>query len=342
VLGPRFDAVVAWRQPRVWRDQAHLFLPRPTAFALDVPSIAEHRVVLHDEIMRRLMRCVAGTECQPGQPGLVGPCGDMLGNEADRLIDEIFGEVIAAFISAGQRDAGIVADQLRRILIGLRIHEAIVAIEPAPERPAVEWTRGTGLGQRRDVPFAEHVVAVAVRPQHLGDGAGFACDLAAIARIAAVEIGEAADADGVMIASGQQCRTRRRAHRRGVEAGIAQARRRESIDGRRRDRRTVAAEIREADIVEQNDEDVRRAFWRAGRGRPERGRVLDIGTDPCRAGASFARFIPRHRQLPNTASWLAVIVETNREAVQLAFAVESTLTTRNPAMMGQGSRDLDS
>ena len=218
VLAPRLHAVVARRQPRVGRHQPHLLLPREASLALDVPSFAEDRIVLHDQLARRLMRRVAGAERDPGQPRLIGPCRDVLGDEADRLIDQILGEVIAALIRSRRRDAGVVADQLRRILVGLGIHEAVVAIESAPERPAVERAGRARFGQRRDMPFAEHVVAIAVRPQHLGDRSGLLRDLAAIAGIAAVEIGEAADADGVVIASGQQRRARRRAHRRGVKA----------------------------------------------------------------------------------------------------------------------------
>ena len=243
------------------------------------------------------MRRVTCAEGDPGQPRLVGPRRDVLGDEADRLIDQILGEVIAALIRARQRDARIVAHQLGRILIRLGIHEAVVAIEAAPERPAVEWSGRPRLGQRRDVPFAEHVVAIAVRPQHLGNGAGLARDLAAIARIAAVEIGKAADADGMVIAPGQQGRARRRAHRRGVEARIAQSARCDPVDGRRRNRRAIAAEIGEADVVEQHDQDIGRALRRTRRCRPERRRVLDIGTDLRRACAVRARSVSGHGPL---------------------------------------------
>ena len=60
------------------------------------------------------------------------------------------------------------------------------------------------------MPFAQHVVAIAVRAQHFGQRAGLARDLAAIAGIAQIEVGEAADADRMMVAAGQQGRARGR------------------------------------------------------------------------------------------------------------------------------------
>src|ERR1700730_887832 len=146
---------------------------------------------MHDEIARRLMRRVTGAEGEPCQPRLVRSAGDMLRDEADRLIDPIFGEMVAGLVAARWRDAGIVAHQLRRVLVGLRIHEAVIAVEATPERPAVERTGGARFRQWRDVPLAEHVVAIAMRAQHLGNGSRAVRNLAAIAGIAAVEIGKA-------------------------------------------------------------------------------------------------------------------------------------------------------
>ena len=70
------------------------------------------------------MRRVAGAERKPGQPWQIGPVGSMIGNEADRLIDEIRGQVIAAGASPGRIDVSVVGNQFRRVLIGLGIEEA--------------------------------------------------------------------------------------------------------------------------------------------------------------------------------------------------------------------------
>ena len=185
--------------------------------------------------------------------------------------------------------------QFRRVLVGLGVQEAVEAVEAAAQRPAVERPGRAALGQRRDVPFADHVVAIGVRPQHLGQRAGLARDLAAIAGIAAVEIGEAADADRMVVAAGQQRRARGRAHRGGMEAGVAQAFGREPVDGRRLDRRAVAAEIGKADIVEQHDEDIGRARRRlgaCGHHGLESATVLPIMPPKRRVAACAHAFLP--------------------------------------------------
>ena len=268
VILPGLDAVVARRHPRLLRHQPHRLLARQPPFALDIPAVHEFGIVASDDIGRCLVRRMAGAERDPGQPRNIGPIGMVIADEADRLVDQVLGQMIAVGVRAGRIDVRVVRDELGRVLVGLGIEEAVEAVEAAPQRPAVERTGGPALGQRRDVPFADHVVAIAVHAQHLGERARLARDLAAVAGIAGIEIGEAADADRMVIAPGEQCGARRRAHRGGVEAGVAQTFRGEPVDGRRLDARAVAAEIGEADIVEQHDEDVRRARGRLRGLRP--------------------------------------------------------------------------
>ena len=185
VLVPCLHAVIARGQPGFRRHDPHRLLPRHPLLALDVPAMGEHRVVALDDVDRRLVRRVAGAEREPGQPRDIGPVGDVIGDEADRLVDQIGRQVIAVRIDAGRIDMGVVGHEFGRELVGLGIEEAVEAIEAAAERPAVERPGGAAFGQRRDVPFADHVVAIAVRPQHLGQRARLARDLAAIAGIAA-------------------------------------------------------------------------------------------------------------------------------------------------------------
>ena len=220
---PRFDAVVARRHLRFGRHDAHRLLLCHALFAFDVPAVREHGVVTLDDIGRRLMWRMTGAKGEPRQPRQVGPVRHVIGDEADRLIDQIGRQVIAVGVSPRRIDVGVVGDKLRCVLIGLGIEEAVEAIEAAPQRPAVERSGGAALRQRRDMPFADHVIAIGMRLQHLGQRPGLARDLAAISGIAAVEIGEAADADRMMIAAGEQRRARGRAHRGGMEAGVTHA-----------------------------------------------------------------------------------------------------------------------
>ena len=203
VLVPGFDAVIARRHPGFRRHDSQRLLARQPLFALDVPAVCEHLVVWLDDVGGGLVRRMAGAERDPGQPGQIGPVGDVIGDEADRLVDQVRRQMIATGIAAERIDVGVVRHQLRRVLVGLGVEKAVEAVEAAAERPAVERPGGAAFGQRRHMPFADHVVAIGMRPQHFGERSGLAGDLAAIAGIAAVEIGKAADADGMVVAPGQ-------------------------------------------------------------------------------------------------------------------------------------------
>ena len=89
VLVPRLHAVIARGHLGVLRHDPHRLLARHALLALDVPAMGEHRVITLDDIGRRLMRRMAGAERDPGQPGNIGPVGGVIGDEADRLVDEV-------------------------------------------------------------------------------------------------------------------------------------------------------------------------------------------------------------------------------------------------------------
>jgi len=143
---PRFDAVIARRHLCFGRHDAHCLLTRHALLALDVPAMGERRVVTLDDIGRGLMRCVAGAEGEPRQPRQIRPVRHVIGNEADRLIDQIGGEVIAVGVSARRIDMRVIGDKLGRILIGLGVEEAVEAVEAASERPTVERAGGAAFG----------------------------------------------------------------------------------------------------------------------------------------------------------------------------------------------------
>src|SRR5262249_14244511 len=100
-------------------------------------------------------------------------------------------------------------------------------------------------------------------------------DLTAIAGKAAVEVRQAADPDGAMIAPRQQGRACGRTHGGGVEPPVAPPLRCQTIDRWRVDGRAVTPKIRETDIVEQHHEDIGCATRRCGRRWPPGCRLLD-------------------------------------------------------------------
>src|ERR1700733_3875547 len=79
----------------------------------------------------------------------------------------------------------------------------------------------------------------------------------------------------------------------------------ELVDVRRADRRTVAAKLAEAGVVNDDEEDVRRAFLGAKRRRPSRLGFADGAAHAPWEGRARLVFLERHVSLP-----LAVQVNT--------------------------------
>ena len=202
----------------------------------------------------------------------------------------------------------VVVDQVRIEVVGERVEEAVEALEAAPERPLVVRSGGARLVDRREMPLADAHRVVAVGLQDLGERRRLLRDVAALARKAAVGVGEERHADAVVVAAGEQRRARRRAERRDVEVVVADALPGERVHRRRRDLGAVAAEAAEADVVVEDDDDVRRAGPRPLRVGPPRRRLLPGGADGAlelgrrarRASADqpwreFARVVARSR-----------------------------------------------
>ena len=80
------------------------------------------------------------------------------------------------------------------------------------------------------------------------------------AGVAGGTLGDAGHGVGVVIAPGQDARTRRRTKRRGVHIVVAQAVGGQAIQVRRGDGAAVAAQLPEAGVVQDDEQHVRRAF----------------------------------------------------------------------------------
>ena len=287
-IGPGLHPRVPPGQDRPGGDDAPLDHAGEAPLAGGVPPVGEPFVVVVDQLLRRLVRGVARARGDVREPRHVGRAGLVLGEHPDGFVDEVGGQVIAVGVGARGRDLGVVAHQLGRVLIGLGIEEAVEAVEAPGQRPAVGGTGRARLVEGRDMPLAGHVGAVAVGPQHLGDRARAPRDLPAVAGEPAVEVGETTDPHAVVVAARQQRGPGRRAHRGGVEARVTQAAGGEPVDGGRRRVAAVAAEVGEAHVVEEDQQDVGGAVPRSGRIRPVRGRLGDGAPDDGVHGTSMA------------------------------------------------------
>ncbi len=182
----------------------------------------------------------------------------------------------------------------------------------------------------REVPLADGEAREPVLTEDLGQEPVGLRHRRVVAREAGRELDDAAHAARVMVASREEAGAGGRAQRRRVEVAVTQATGREAVEGRRRDVRAVATELRVADVVEKDHDDVRGAFRCRRNRRPPSCRLgqrsacdsleriwLHVQT-PCR----------RHRQCNEAPlrTWL----------VQLQCGSTNTLEPPKRASVGSG------
>ena len=177
-VGPRFDIRIVARELRVRGDDAKLLLPRKGLLSVRFPAIVEGaRVTISPfpgHVMRRVHR--AGGEIQEERLRR----RDLLrvGDKLNRLIGQVFGQVIAFGGRFRRFDLVLVVDEIRVVLVGVAAEEPVVAIEAATKWPTVVRAGGRDLVGRRQVPLANGVGVVALLMQDLGEKAVFEWDVA--------------------------------------------------------------------------------------------------------------------------------------------------------------------
>ena len=167
-------------------------------------------------------------------------------------------------------------------LVVLAADEAVEVLEPAAAgRPGVERARRARLPDRHLVAFAELRRRVAIelegeRERRLGVG-----QHRAVARRRGRDLGDAAHADRVMVAAGEQRLPRRRAQGGRVEARVAQPALRELLEVRRLARAAERAGRAVADVVDEDHQHVGRALRRphVPDRRELRVRILGVVSD---------------------------------------------------------------
>ena len=197
----------------------------------------------------------------------------------DRLVGHRGGQVVPRVAEEGI-DVRRVAGEVRRLpLVGVAAHEAVEVLEAHADRPLVERPVRAGLEGRRVVVLAEPRRAVAVVLQDPADRRLVLGDDAVVARVAGRLLGDHAEADRVMVAPGDQRRARRRAQRRRIEVGVAQAVVGDAVERRRRDHAAEGAGDAEAGIVGHDQQHVRRALGRHDARRPVGLRLGGVALD---------------------------------------------------------------
>jgi hypothetical protein len=192
-----------------------------------------------------------------------------VGQEVDGAVGQVLAEVVAVLERAWRRHAVVVVEERGHELVGLATVKAVPAVEAAAERPGGAGGSVVGLLFGAEVPFADRVGGIAACPQHLGEEPVLPRRSAPVPREARGQVGDPTHATAVVVASGEEAGPGGGAERGGVEVGQTDAVRGHTVDHRRVDVGAVTAELREPDVVEDDENHVGCPVGRCGhRGPP--------------------------------------------------------------------------
>ena len=194
---------------------------------------------------------------------------------ADGGRGQVLAQVVTVLRAARRVDVVVVADQVGRPVVGVALEEAVVALEPHPERPAVEGAGGRPLPARREVPLADGQGAVAGVAQQAGEGRRALGQPGGVAGVAHRQVGQKAHPHRVVVASGEERGPGRRAQGGHVEAVVAQPAVGQAVDVRRGDVRAEAPQLGEAGVVEDDGHHVGGTRGRLGLGGMDGRRLRD-------------------------------------------------------------------
>src|SRR6266404_4361667 len=177
-----------------------------------------------------------------------------------RLVRHIDGEVVIRIVR--RLDANGSIKNRWRPLIGLTTNEAIELVETGMRRPTIVRARDRDFPWRRFVILAEGGGAISIQSQHLCHWCYALRANAGITWKRSREFHDRAGIVHVMIASRQQRSASRRTKRSSMKIVVTQARGRELFRRLHFAWTTKCARLSETDVVQQNDNDVRRSFGR--------------------------------------------------------------------------------
>ena len=203
---PVRDVRVVPGQLGVGGDDAELLLPGEDPLAVGVPAVVELPGVLVGPLLGSVVRGVRGAEAQVQVERLVRVDLLGVGDELDRLVDQVLGEVVALLGGRRRLDLVVVVDQVGVPLAGVAAEEAVEPLEAPGQRPAVVRAGGGLLVARRQVPLADHEGVVALLEQHLREHPVLERDHAVVAGEAGRELGDAGHAVAVVVAAGHDAR----------------------------------------------------------------------------------------------------------------------------------------
>ena len=223
-----------------------------------VPALVEFALPLGDPIGGCVVRGMDRSGSEIDEERLVRSHRLLVLHPGDGLVGHVFHEVVIRV--ARQLDLGDAVMEEGRPLVGLAADEAVELVEALAGGPAVEGTGNADFPGGGLVPFAEGTGAVAVEAEHFGERRDGVGDLAGGSGEPGGHFRDEAHVAGVVVAAGLECGAGGRAERGGVEPVVAQSSLGEAIEGGRRDGAAESAGRAEAEVVNQDDQHIGRAF----------------------------------------------------------------------------------
>ena len=262
-------------------DDPELLLVREDELAVGLVAHVELALVLVGPLLRHVVRSVGGAEGVVEEERLVRRDDLRVLDERQRLVGDVDREVVALLRQLRLLDGVVVVGEVGIPLVRLGAEEAVEALEAASERPVLLRRGVVHLVLGAEVPLADDVGVPAELAEHRRDHRALTGNVTAGVREPRRRLGDARHRVRRVVAPCQQTGARRRAERRRVEVRVEQSAVGDPLDVRRLDQATERLHRREADVVEDDVEHVRRILRRHRlRVRlPVGNRVLDVDVD---------------------------------------------------------------
>src|SRR5262249_13592586 len=168
-LVPGLHAFRAARELGVCGHHARLLLLRESLLAKFVPAHVELALVASPETVWHLMRRMRGAIRHVRKERPIGRGRLLFPDPRDRLVGQVFTQVIALLRGLWRIDACSAVEQHRLELIHLAAEKAVELLEACASRPAIEWTRDALFPGRHLMALAELPGVVPVELEDFGD-----------------------------------------------------------------------------------------------------------------------------------------------------------------------------
>ena len=248
----------------LWHDPQRL-LTGERLFAQLVPALVELALVPVRPLLGHVVRRVAAAGGVIEHPRLRRVVATYPVQPVDGLVGHRLGEVERLFVVAvDDTDEPLVLRDHRVVLTGLWRQEAPEVVEPPSVGPMVERSGRSLFTLRGQVPLSDARGGVPVLLQDPRERRRVPWQHRGVAGEPTRELGDATHADRMVVASGEQRSSRRRAHRGHVEPVVAQPALGHPVVVRGSDGSSEGTRVAESRIVDEDHQDVRRPRRRRG------------------------------------------------------------------------------